>query len=724
MEKRAQVLLEGGALDDAGVGDGDAAPPIDKKGERHGFEVEAVADSFVADDDRVEHAFPGGEGADQLRSAVVHGDADNGEAFLTVLAVELDVPGQLDLAAAAPGGPEVKQDDFAAEFGEGDRFPVEVGESEVWSELAIVRRDEGVWGAECGVGQGVALPKGNGGNEEGCRESEMWRSPAHTEVYARGPCMLQGIADKGSCDMIRVGGLRCAWLLLGGVLLWGAWLAWGQGFEVVEATVVGTQGALLAGRVTCAGIVEAYLRRIAVYDQATGLNSVVVVNPEVRGEAAACDREVRTGKIRRLTGVAVMVKDNYDTRGLQTTGGSLAMKGFLPTADATMVRKLREAGAMVLGKSNMAEWAFSPYVTMSSIGGTTRNAYDLGRVPAGSSGGTAASVAASLAEVGLGTDTGNSIRGPSAHNDLVGIRPTIGLVSRAGIIPLFRNNDVGGPMARTVADAAAVLTAVAGYDAADAVTERVRGRVAEDYTKDLDAEGLRGARIGYFHRYADAATTDAEVRAVTERALGEMRAAGATVVAFDLPEYQALTKDLWCGDFAADLDGYLRAHPGAPVRSTAEVVASGLYLPYIAEELTGAVGPAGKDDRRAPCEDVWHDAPKVKFRAALLAAMDAARVDAVVYPTWSNPPRKVGDMTSPAGDNSQVLSPQTGFPAMTVPMGFTHGDLPAGMTFLGREFAEGELIKLAYGYEQGTHHRRAPERFPALATAAAGQGGR
>lgn len=273
---------------------------------------------------------------------------------------------------------------------------------------------------------------------------------------------------------------------------------WGQGFEVVEATVAGTQGALLAGRVTCGQIVEAYLRRIAVYDQATRLNSVVVVNPEVGAEAAACDREVKTGKIRRLTGVAVMVKDNYDTRGLQTTGGSLAMKGFRPTSDATMVRKLREAGAMVLGKSNMAEWAFSPYVTMSSVAGTTRNAYDLDRVPAGSSGGTAAAVAASLAEVGLGTDTGNSIRGPAAHNDLVGIRPTIGLVSRAGIIPLFANNDVGGPMARTVADAAAVLTVVAGYDPADAVTELDRGRAAEDYLKDLDVDGLRGRGLGIF----------------------------------------------------------------------------------------------------------------------------------------------------------------------------------------------------------------------------------
>ena len=502
--------------------------------------------------------------------------------------------------------------------------------------------------------------------------------------------------------------------LAGLLLLPAAGRAQTAGFEVTETTIAETQRALLSGRTTCREIVAAYLARIAAYDQPTRLNSIVLVSPDVSADAAACDREVATGQLRPLTGIAVVAKHNSDTRGLQTTGGSLAMRGFRPTADASMVAKLRAAGALVLAKSNMAEWAFSPYVTMSSVAGTTRNPYDLTRVPAGSSGGTAAAVAASLGEVGLGSDTGNSIRGPSAHNDLVGIRPTIGLVSRAGIIPLFANNDVGGPMARTVADAAAVLTVVAGYDAADPVTELARDRAHEDYSRDLDRHGLTGARIGVFRRYVEAKTGDPEVRRVTELALAEMRAAGATVVEVDLPDYDALTKDLWCGDFAADLQGYLAKHPTAPVRSLQEVVDSGLYLPYIGGEIRGAVTPPGKDDRRSPCPDVYHDPAKVRFRAALLAAMDRERLDAVVYPTWSNPPRPVGDMASPAGDNSQVLSPQTGFPAITVPMGFTHGDLPAGMTFLGRAFAEGRLIGLAYSYEQATHHRRPPALFPPL----------
>ena len=512
-----------------------------------------------------------------------------------------------------------------------------------------------------------------------------------------------------------------------------------QGFEVTETTIAQTQAALRSGQTTCTGVVESYLARIRAYDQKTQpasamnaalpagtakdggprrLNSIVVLNPAAKADAAACDREVRSGKLRPLTGVVVIVKDNYDTAGLQTTGGSLAMKGFLPAADATMVRKLRAGGAIVLAKSNMAEWAFSPYQTESSIAGITRNAYDLSRVPAGSSGGTAAAVAASLGEVGLGTDTGNSIRGPSAHNDLVGIRPTIGLTSRAGIIPLFANNDVGGPMARTVADAAAVLTVVAGADPADPVTEAAPRPASyhpgQDYTRDLNPHALKGARIGYFHRYADDPSTDPEVRTTTQHALNELHAAGATVVDFDLPNYDALMKDLWCGDFQADLDHYLAQHPNAPYHSLQAIVDSGLYLPYISEEIRGSVAPPAKDDRRSPCPDVYQDAPKIAFRNALLAAMDAAHLDAVVYPTWSNPPRLVGDMESPAGDNSQVLSPQTGFPAITVPMGFTHGTLPAGLTFLGRAFDEGRLIGLAYSYEQATHHRRPPALFPAL----------
>jgi Asp-tRNA(Asn)/Glu-tRNA(Gln) amidotransferase A subunit family amidase len=395
------------------------------------------------------------------------------------------------------------------------------------------------------------------------------------------------------------------------------------------------------------------------------------------------------------------------------------MKGFVPERDAAVVAKLRAVGAIILAKTNMAEWAFSPYQTASSIAGITRNPYDLSRVPAGSSGGTAAAVSASLGEAGLGTDTGNSIRGPSSHNALVGIRPTIGLTSRAGIIPLFAHNDVGGPMARTVADAAALLTVIAGPDASDpdlaAAAEQFPHAANLDYSKFLDPHGLRGARIGVFRQYFETQDSDPEVKGLTERALKTLVSQGATLVdPFTIPDYEALEKNLWCGDFEADLNAYLALHPNAPYHDLKSIVASGLYLPYIEEEMKGSIAPAQKDDRRSPCLDVYHDPAKVVFRKALLDAMARQHLDAIVYPTWSNAPRKVGDATSPAGDNSQVLSPQTGFPAITVPMGFTHGRLPAGLTILAPAFREDLLIRYAYNFEQATDHRKEPPLFPPL----------
>jgi Asp-tRNA(Asn)/Glu-tRNA(Gln) amidotransferase A subunit family amidase len=486
-------------------------------------------------------------------------------------------------------------------------------------------------------------------------------------------------------------------------------------FDVHETTIAATEEALRENKVTCRQLVTTYLARIQAYDQPTRLNSIVTLNPDAVSDADRLDAEfTRTHTLRPLHCIVVIVKDNYDTKGLQTTGGSLAMKGFVPDDDAFMVKRLREAGAILLAKSNMAEWAFSPYVTESSIAGITRNPYALDRVPAGSSGGTAAAVAANLGEVGIGTDTGNSIRGPSSHNDLVGIRPTIGLTSRAGIIPLFSGNDVGGPMARSVADAAAMLSVLAGYDPEDPVTKFSDGKVKHDYTGFLDRNGLKDARIAVFRKYIDDAKTDPEIKALTEKAIADMKAQGAEIVdPFDFPQYDALTKGLWCGDFQADLNSYLTIHgKKAPYHNLSEIVASGLYLPYIQDEIQGAVKPPkDPDDRRAPCPDVYHDPPKIAFRDALLKAMENDHIDAIVYPTWSNPPRKIGDMTSPAGDNSQILSPQTGFPAITVPMGFTHGSLPAGLTLLGRSFSEPMLIKLAYAYEQATKHRKAPDGF-------------
>jgi amidase len=519
-------------------------------------------------------------------------------------------------------------------------------------------------------------------------------------------------------------------------------------FQVVETTIAETQAAIRSGKVTCRQLVEMYLKRISVYDQPTRLNSVVILNPSALADADALDKEfAHTRTLRPLQGIAVVVKDNYDTKGLQTADGLLALKGFEPTEDAFMIKRLREAGAIILFKSNMAEFAFSPVLSESSINGVTRNPYDLNRVPAGSSGGTGASVAANLAEVGLGTDTGDSIRGPASHNDLVGIRPTIGLTSRDGIVPDNIKSDMGGPLARTVTDTAIVLSVVAGYDPADPITKESDGKVEKDYTKFLDKNGLKGARIGVLRRFLDTPTTDPEIKALTEKAIADMKAQGAEVVDFTIPDFDTVSRNRGggCGnELQIDIDEYLAAHgAGAPYKTLKEIYESGLYLPTSEQRLKsifdpaaaaadlaagrvyrggGTDGPGGAGAGRGgaaapstgPCLDVYHDPKRIAFRNAVVSAMDAAKLDAFIYPTWSNPPRLVGDLTSPNGNNSGMIAPPTGLPCITVPMGFTHGNLPAGISILGRSFSEPTLFKLAYSYEQATMHRRPPALFGPL----------
>lgn len=482
-------------------------------------------------------------------------------------------------------------------------------------------------------------------------------------------------------------------------------------FELIEATIADIHRAFQTGTLTARQLTEVYLQRIEAYDKSTGLNAVVVTNPEALALADSLDAEFkRTGRLRPLHGIPIIVKDNYDTQGLQTAAGSRALAGSLPPDDAYQVRKLREAGAIVLAKSNMAEWAFSPYLTESSILGITRNPYDLERVPAGSSGGTAAAVAANLGAAGLGTDTGNSIRGPSAHNALVGIRSTMGLTSRDGIIPLYLRNDIGGPMTRTVEDAVRILEVIAGPDPADPVTLRSAGHVPASYTQYLDKDGLRGARLGLFRRYVDDERTDAEIRRLTLAAVADLERLGATVVdSVDIPTYESLAEGIWCPTFVNDVNAYLATlGENAPYRTIREIYDAGIYASYIKESLEYflQLDPSASD-----CADIFTREKNIRLREAVLEVMDSLRLDAILYPTWSNPPRKVGDMDSPAGDNSQILSPHTGFPAITVPIGFSYNQWPAGMTFLGRWYAEPQLIRFTYAYEQATRHRRAPAGF-------------
>ena len=483
-------------------------------------------------------------------------------------------------------------------------------------------------------------------------------------------------------------------------------------FPVVEITISEIHNAMRTGEVTSRQLVDIYLKRIKSYDQSTQLNAIVIINPKAKKRAKKLDREFRkTGIMRPLHGIPLIIKDNYDTKDLQTTGGSLALKGSIPPDDAYQIKVLREAGAIVLAKSNMAEWAFSPMKTESSIAGTTRNPYDLDRVPAGSSGGTAAAVAANFGVAGLGTDTGNSIRGPSAHAALVGIRSTMGLTSRDGIIPLYLRNDIGGPMARTVEDAVRILEVIAGFDKADPITRYSDGKIPDNYTQFLDKDGLKGARIGVFRTFVDTPTTDPQVKELVEKAIQDMISIGAEIVdPFIIPDFKELTKNLWCDMFRHDVNEYLESRGDrVPYKTLEEIFESGLYAPSVERRIQRALEVPIQDI--PSCSDLYQEPRNIVFRDAVLEAMEAHALDAIVYPTWGNPPRKIGDEKSPAGDNSQLIPPHTGLPALTVPMGTTYSHLPAGLQIVGRLFGEPDIIRIAFAYEQFTKHRLPPEKF-------------
>ena len=487
-------------------------------------------------------------------------------------------------------------------------------------------------------------------------------------------------------------------------------------FDVVETSIPAVHAALRSGAVSCHGVVQQYLARIAAYDrQGPAINALIIVNPRALDVADSLDRHAAAGgALGALHCIPMIVKDNFQTADLPTTAGSLSLQGYVPQHDAFMVGRIRAAGAIVLAKSNLAEFAFTPFETVSSIlPGYTKNPYALDRVTAGSSGGTAAAVAASFGEVGLGTDTGNSIRGPSSHQALVGIRSTMGLTSRGGVVPLNLASDIAGPMARSVADAAAVLQVVAGEDPADPVTTGATAHL-RDYSAALKRDALRGARIGVLRQAYERPTTDTEVVRVFSAALADLRRQGATVVESvtiaGLDEHlKAYTGS--CNQFRHDLEQWLRAQgPTVPMHSLAEILASKRFHPTIQPRLESA--QADSLPPNAPgCRS--RDEFRGWLRGAVLAAMDSLHLDALAYPTWSNPPRLIGDLNTPAGDNSQLFSPSTGFPAITVPMGFTRGGrLPAGLQLLGRPWDEGRLIGLAYAYEQATHRRKGPDLRP------------
>ncbi|QLG60575.1 amidase [Halorarum salinum] len=494
-------------------------------------------------------------------------------------------------------------------------------------------------------------------------------------------------------------------------------------FDVVEATVADVHAAMADGRVTAEALVDRYLARIDAYDGR--LNAILAVNDDARERARRLDaRFERDGLAGPLHGVPVILKDNQDTHDMPTTAGSAALAGSRPPRDAFVVERLREAGAVVVAKANLQELSFG-VDTISSLGGETRNAYDLDRRPSGSSGGTAAAVAANLATVGTGSDTCSSVRSPPAFNDLVGVRPTRGLVSRSGIVPLSETQDTAGPVTRTVADAARMLEVMAGYDPDDPVTATGADEVpADGYVPHLDADGLDGARIGVAREFfglrdeESASETDAAaVTTVVEEAVEEMAAAGAAIVdPVDVVDVDFLkSARVLQYEFARDFDRYLsELGDAAPYGSLAEVHGTGEIAPSIESRIDEAgildVDVESLDENAGYLRRLRR---RQRLRGTTLSRMTELDLDALLYPPSRVPPVEIPEH-QPFTEMNCELSAHTGLPAIVVPAGFTDAGLPVGVELLGRDFAEPRLFELAYGFERATNHRHPPERFGEL----------
>ena len=498
-----------------------------------------------------------------------------------------------------------------------------------------------------------------------------------------------------------------------------------KAFHLLEARIDDIHAALESGRATCREVVGLYLKRIEAYNNSgPRLNAVQTVNPHAMQEAGRLDAAFKSsGPVGPLHCIPVLVKDQVETSDMRTTYGSAVFKDFVPHRDATIVSKMKTAGAVILGKTTMGEYAYG-YV--SSVSGVIRNAYDPGRNASGSSGGTGSGIAANLAAVGIGEDTGGSIRGPAAVNSLVGLRPTLPLVSRFGMMPASPSTDTLGPIARTVKDAAILLDVIAGYDPSDPVTAYSFGQVPASYTTFLSKDGLRGARLGILREPVDAKTDPTsddykKVRTVIDKAIGDLMALGAEVVdPVTIPDLKdrvkrAYDNDVFETEQATNI--YLAQHANAPVKTLREIVMSGKVVPWRATKLMNNIGKSTDDIGYLQVLLV-----REEMRESVLKLMADKKLDALVYATFDHQPTPIAAdvLTNPNTQdkyglgNNRYLSAALRFPAMTVPAGFTTDALPVGLEFMARPFAESTLFKLAYAYEQGTLNRKPPATTPPL----------
>ena len=494
-----------------------------------------------------------------------------------------------------------------------------------------------------------------------------------------------------------------------------------QSFELDEVTTDDLQKGMASGKYTSQTVVQKYLERIDEIDQHGHLlKSVIEVNPEASSIAAALDNERKGGRVRgRLHGVPVLIKDNIDTHDrMMTTAGSLALAGSIPLQDSSVAKRLRDAGAVIIGKTNLSEWANFRSSHSSSgwsgRGGQTKNPYVLDRNPCGSSSGTGAAIAANLATIGVGTETDGSVVCPSNANSLVGIKPTLGLISRAGIVPIAHNQDTAGPMCRTVTDAAILLGALTGVDARDTATSSSTGKSFSDYTKWLDANGLKGARIGVHRKsfgFSDA------VDKLMKDAIDVIKTHGATVIdPADIPtngKFDDSELEVLLYEFKADLNSYLASlGPRAPVKSLKEIIEFNEQhrdreMPYFGQDLlikAQAKGPLTEKAYR----DALAKNQRLSRKEGIDLVMDQNKLDALIAPTggppwptdWVNGDHFTGGYST--------ASAVAGYPHITVPAGYVFG-LPVGISFFGRAWSEPTLIKLAYAFEQATKARRSPK---------------
>ena len=489
-------------------------------------------------------------------------------------------------------------------------------------------------------------------------------------------------------------------------------------FHIEEATIESVHQAFAAGRLTCVQLTRAYLDRIDAYNlRGPMLRAMLTVNPRAMEIAAEMDRAyaANPSAVGPLHCVPIVLKDNFNTADMPTTAGNVSMKSSQPKTDAFTVDKIRKAGALILGKTNLQEFARGG-VSISSLGGQVLNPYDLTRTPGGSSGGTGAAVAANLTLIGTGSDTGQSIRSPSSANSLVGIRPTRGLVSRAGVIPNSQTQDEVGPLARTVRDAALLLDVMAGYDPADPITAFGKGRTPKSYTDLLNRDALKGARIGLLTNLSGREERHREVNTVMQRAVAKMQELGATVVPLALSEYDTLASQVITSNYEARtvMDRYFATLPAdAPVRTFEQLVAAktSAVQATLEEEIAvvdGMNSQAYKD--RMLNRD--------KLRLAVAKFMADNNLDAVLYPH-----QKI--LVVPTGSQDQferngTLSNSTGYPAVTfqagysTPTGTAPLGVPVGAELLGPDYSEAKLLAFAYAFEQASPVRKPPASTPPL----------